>query len=99
MKAIANGKVPFEREVLTDVQQFNEYVLIRLRTQRGVSANEVKELFAGQFDAHFKDVLDKMREAGYVETNGARAHLTRSGKLMADHVVTEMLADDEKSYI
>jgi oxygen-independent coproporphyrinogen-3 oxidase len=87
------GKVPFELEELTEVNQFNEYLLTRLRTRYGVLVDEVGE----PFRAGLREALSEKAALDEVMEDGGRYRLTRKGKLIADQVVADMLADEVES--
>ena len=40
ISAIIGGKVPFKREVLTPTEQYNERLMLALRTCRGIEATD-----------------------------------------------------------
>ncbi len=45
LKALSNGKLFYEEEILKISDRYNEYLLTRLRTDRGVNLHEIKEQF------------------------------------------------------
>lgn len=61
--SITNGKIPFEKEVLTDVQRYNELVMTGLRTVWGIDHGRIKSLgekFDSYLDAETGNHKDKL---------------------------------------
>ncbi len=85
IKAISEGRVPFEREELTAAQRYNEYVMTRLRTYWGCHQRDIAA-FGAPYADHFQKEIAPLLEKGWVEIQEDRYCLTRSGKLLADHI-------------
>jgi oxygen-independent coproporphyrinogen-3 oxidase len=90
IKSIQDGIIPAEKEVLTKVQQLNEYIMTSLRTMEGLSAGYVKNNFN-------KDVIhsaQKFIRAGNMTWDGERLRLTKEGKLLADGIAAELFFEN-----
>ena len=93
-------------EVMEDVQEIplrdraGEYLMLRLRTQHGIAADEYERLFLLPFEPLLK-VLANHRALGYVGVNDqGRWHLTPKGYLISNTIITELLmAQDESAPI
>lgn len=92
INALAEGKVPFEREILTPVQVYNEYVMTSLRTMWGADLEKIRAMDAG-FARHFETEARTFLETGVLEKQGQMFRLSRSGKLLADRVAMELFFD------
>jgi oxygen-independent coproporphyrinogen III oxidase len=92
MKAINNGELPFEKEILDITNQYNEYVLTRLRTQWGILPADLEKL-APQFLASFSEKMVKLEQEGVVAKTGDSWVLTRAGKLIADRISMELMEE------
>ncbi len=89
IKQLSEGKIPFEREVLTPVQRYNEYVMTSLRTMWGADLEKIRaidEAFVPYFETEAKSFLD----SGVLEQKGQNFCLSRAGKLLADRVAMEL---------
>lgn len=89
MKSLAGGSIPFDIEMLTPVQRYNEYVMTALRTKWGVDRNRISamgERFAGYFEQEVRRFLVN----GTVEQIDDHYTLTRTGKLLADGIAAEL---------
>jgi oxygen-independent coproporphyrinogen-3 oxidase len=84
IKSLNEGIVPFEKEVLTDTQRLNEYIMTSLRTVEGLDLSYVKREFGAEIDSapFIKD--------GRLLKRDDRLVLTREGKLFADGIAAEL---------
>ncbi|MCS7037680.1 MAG: coproporphyrinogen III oxidase, partial [Saprospiraceae bacterium] len=90
IKAINEGHIPAEREVLTLAQRYNEYVLTRLRTLWGCRLADIAARFGRPFAEHFERHARRFVAAGQVESLDGHYRLTRAGKLLADYIAAEL---------
>lgn len=86
---ISEGKVPFEREVLTPDQRYNEYVMTSLRTMWGVDLEKIST-WGAKFEQHFKTQAQLFLETGVLIQTDQTFYLSRAGKLLADRVAMEL---------
>ncbi len=103
IRSIGEAKIPFEREILTPVQRFNEYVMIGLRTREGLRLDRIRENEFGLRDETLKSAMEALfRKAktnsvlGTMNHDAARIWLTREGKLLADGIAADLFLDEEK---
>jgi putative oxygen-independent coproporphyrinogen III oxidase len=89
IQQISEGKVPFEREVLTPNQCYNEYVMTTLRTMWGVDLEKIRE-WGSKFEQHFITQAQLFLETGVLEQKEQTFYLSRTGKLLADRVAMEL---------
>jgi len=78
-----------ESEMLTPNQQYNEYVLTRLRTCWGCSAEDMAE----PYRSHFLLEVARWMPEMVMETKGVYT-LTRKGKIMADAITSDLFVVD-----
>lgn len=89
IKALSEGNIPFEREILTPEQVYNEYVMTALRTMWGIDLEKIRAMGA-QFVQHFENSSGPFLSSGDLEKEGGNFRLTRAGKLLADRVAMEL---------
>lgn len=94
MRAIAEGRIPFEREVLTPAQCYNEYVMTSLRTIWGVDPVRIGQIRA-DFETYFRESIQPFCTRGQVEYAGGKYRLTPAGKFLADGIAAELFHSDE----
>lgn len=90
IRQIAGGEDYFEKEVLSDADRFNEYMLIALRTMWGVDLAYLKTAFDPAMITHFITGAE-----GYIVEGNMRIHdghyiLTEQGRLLADRIAGDL---------
>jgi len=98
--AITDNAAFQEIETLTKEDQFNEYVMTSIRTMWGIDLQKVEQEFGYDYARHISkesQIFLTNEELEFIENNIIRA--TPKGKLMADHIASELffLHDNHKS--
>jgi oxygen-independent coproporphyrinogen-3 oxidase len=91
--ALAGGALPVaEKELLTPLQQFNEYIMISLRTKEGINLAAVNRRF-GQEAAESlqRRALRYLQTGMIIQTENLI--LTNEGKLLADGIAADLFSD------
>lgn len=92
IKAIAENNLLPEQEVLTPVQQLNEYIMTALRTMEGIDLNRVSEKFGAHQTAAILNIAHRyLQDKLFAEANHLK--LTPKGKLFADGLAAEMFQE------
>jgi oxygen-independent coproporphyrinogen-3 oxidase len=91
--SIEKGIIPSEKEVLTDSQKFNEYVMTRLRTQWGIDLPVISSQFGEESAKDFLKKSEKYLQDKMIERNENIFRLTREGKFFADRIASEIFSD------
>ena len=87
--SLLKNQIPFEKEILTPVQQANEYIMTSLRTAEGLDLGRVST-------ASHQTLLDSSRkfiDAGKLILKKNRLILTKEGKLFADGIAADLFID------
>jgi len=92
IKALSEKKVPFEREILTDEQRYNEYIMTSLRTMWGLDMEKIA-LFGSRFKTHFDKSAQPFLQSGSLEKEANTVRLARSAKFLADGIAMELFMD------
>ena len=87
---ISKGKVPFEIESLSKEDQYNEYILTRLRTKWGLDENQIKTQFGADFQNNLKALIAPYLASNHVEKIENCYILTRQGKFLADKISSDL---------
>jgi oxygen-independent coproporphyrinogen-3 oxidase len=85
-----------ELEHLTKSDQFNEYVMTSIRTMWGLDLQKVEKDFGYDYKQHIlkeSQVFLKNEELEILDNKNLRA--TNKGKLLADHIASELFLVDE----
>ena len=90
LKEIDKGILPLTREILSENDKYNEYVMTRLRTAKGISLLEVSE----QFGLHYKKYLVKMAASqiaqGNLKEQSLHLSVTKKGKFLSDGIASHL---------
>ena len=82
ISSIKKNELPYEKEILTETQKLNEYIMISLRTMEGTDLG-----IAGN------ELLEKCRkwlESGHMKLVNRSLVLTSEGKLLADGIAADL---------
>lgn len=90
IKGVEQGAPMREVEVLTKEQQFNEYVMISLRTIEGVSMEEIEKRWGVEWRVFVERMLQSYVKDELVAANKNNLTLTNKGKLFADGIASDL---------
>lgn len=90
IKAISQGKLPQEVEELSLTDQYNEYVMTRLRTAYGVSITEIRERFGDPFATYFTTQSQKHIEEHLLFREQDRVYVSKKGKFLSDGIASDL---------
>ena len=86
-----NKKIlPFEKEILTESQKYNEYILTSLRTIWGVDLNFVKRSFSQNIFSHLETGINPFLDQEMLTLDKEKLFLTGKGKLFADKIASDL---------
>ena len=80
----------YEKEVLSEKQRFNEYVMTSLRTIWGLDLEHIENVFGTKYKAHLLRHAQAIIQGGKLERTGNKLFLTLQGKLYADGVASAL---------
>jgi oxygen-independent coproporphyrinogen-3 oxidase len=83
---LENRSIPGESEQLQGAKRAGEAVMLALRTAQGVSLHGFKERYGVDFLEFYAPVVQRYRDDGLLELDGAHARLTRQGRFVANDV-------------
>ena len=89
INAIEKNNIPYEEEILSPDQQFNEYIMTSIRTMEGISLQKIRNMYG-----NYADKLEKA-SAKYLQNNlvtclDDHLVLTKEGKFLADGIASDM---------
>ena len=90
IKSLRQNIIPFEKEILTQSQKLNEYVMTSLRTIEGMDLNFIEKKFSEKEKNRIENLLiQKIKKENYFK-EGKKIILTNEGKLFADAIAVEL---------
>lgn len=90
IQSLADNKLPFEKEVLTPVQQLNEYTMTALRTRGGIDLDRIMMLSGEERKNEMLKTAAKWEAMQRLRISENRIELTREGKLFADGIAADL---------
>lgn len=90
IESLSENRLPFEEELLTPVQQVNEYIMTALRTREGIDINKIESLLDAGSLKTFNNTIMKWVNSGHTVIKDNRIFLTREGKLFADGIAADL---------
>lgn len=85
IESVEKGIIPFEKEILTEPQRLNEYIMTSLRTMEGLNLEKT-----GEAADKLINTSKKYIERGLMKFSSHHLVLTREGKLMADGIASAL---------
>ena len=82
---VATGNFSGDSETLSLNDRYNEYVMLGLRTAKGINLTQITELFEEEYRVHAEEQLQKVNPDHY-QRNGDTVSLTDEGKFFADGI-------------
>ncbi len=86
---LENNKIPFELEILTPKDKYNEYLLTHLRTHFGINLEKIKTIFGEFWGTTQENILEKYLKNEFLVQKENFIFLTQKGKLIADTITED----------
>ncbi|WP_234735652.1 radical SAM family heme chaperone HemW [Tellurirhabdus bombi] len=94
LRALDQGELPCDREILTVADQVNEYLLTGLRTKWGCQVAELNQLLNADFAQQQQKEIASLQQKGWLMLKDNQLLLTTAGKLFADRVAAELFIEE-----
>ena len=91
-KAAAVDALTVDREVLTEADKENEYVMLRLRLTDGIAASDFAARFGKDFLCAYGKKIDPYIASGPIERTADGCHLTPLGFAISNHILSDLLS-------
>ena len=93
IESVSKNEIPFEKEILTPVQQLNEYIMTSLRTKEGLNLERVRSSAFRVQSKDFEIRSQKFINEGKMFLRENKLILTKEGKLFADGIAADLFID------
>lgn len=91
---VENGTTILETEILTNVQQLNEYIMISLRTAVGINLGDVELKWGKSIPQQLLHQSSAWIQSKHLINDNNIIRLTTSGKLYADGIAADLFFDE-----
>jgi oxygen-independent coproporphyrinogen-3 oxidase len=92
IKSLNQNIIPFEKEVLTEAQKLNEYIMTSLRTIEGMDLKYIEENFAEKERTRIEKILQNELKKEQFAREEERILLTDEGKLFGDAISVNLFS-------
>lgn len=89
IQSLGESIIPAEKEILSETDRLNEYIMTSLRTMWGIELNKLNTIAAGASDMLLKSAPDFF-EREWLRLENRTIYLTQKGKLYADHIASAL---------
>ena len=94
IRSIEEGTPMFEKEILTETQRLNEFILTSLRMIDGIPLEKIKKMMpSGKWDEWMQKVKS-CELSGKIYCDNESIRLTRDGRLFADYIAAELFDEN-----
>ena len=101
MEGVRSATLHFEKEVLTEIQHQNEFIMMAIRTRNGIDLDFFGQRFGKKALNQLKINIQNLIKAGsfgrpdnwFLNTDRS-VMLSRQGKLFADHIAAKLFQQD-----
>lgn len=90
IKALEEGKLPMETEVLSRTDHYNEYIMTGLRTIWGVSLLKIRNEFGQSFEDYLLKNSGRHIEAQLLQIKNDALLTTKKGKFLIDGIASDL---------
>ncbi|OAD45344.1 radical SAM family heme chaperone HemW [Polaribacter atrinae] len=90
IKSIQENKLPIERETLTKMDGYNEYIMTGLRTIWGVSFDKIEKDFGEKYIKYLEKQAEKYLEKELLILENRVLKTTQKGKFLSDGISSDL---------
>lgn len=90
ISSVGKNETDYQKEVLTPVQKYNEYVMTSLRTMWGINLEKVKIDFGKKLHAHLITEVQPFLKNHQIQISLNKMTLTNEGKFFADRITAAL---------
>lgn len=87
-------KIVLEKEILTQIQRYNEYVMTSLRTSWGCDVEHIRNVFGEKYADYFSNSIQPYLKKRQLIQNKNQFTLTESAKLFADGIAADLFLSE-----
>ena len=88
MNAVEREECWFETEELSKTDIYNELLMTGLRMAEGINTDQLNEILPPDPDFHSQ--VSQLQREGLMEIHGTSIRLTKTGRLQADRIASDL---------
>lgn len=90
IKGIMSGILPIEREKLSEIDRYNEYIMTGLRTSKGVSLTLIQQRFGQRYAKLLETQVEKHLMNQHLYWDGDTIRVTQKAKFLVDGIASDL---------
>ena len=90
LKAIEESRLPLEKEILTQTDRYNEYIMTGLRTIWGVSLDRIEQEFGADVLEYLEAQSESFLQQELLVVENRVLKTTEKGKFLADGIASDL---------
>ena len=90
LQSLSRSELPFQEEILSDIDIFNETLMIGLRTKWGVDINRFRNTLSPTLLNHFNVVLESQLSSGNLYLQDGFVKIESSKFMVSDTIISNM---------
>ena len=90
IKGISGDNLPITEELLTKNNQFNEFIMTRLRLDKGIDLNELKSVFGPEYFDYFILQIQTHIDENRLDLYKNHVSLTPEAKFLSDGIAADL---------
>lgn len=91
--SLEKNEIPFDKEILTPVNQLNEYIMTALRTIEGIDVNVVAKKFGKTEKTNLLQRAEKFLNSNKLILKSNQLILTKNNRFLADGIAADLFAE------
>ena len=95
ISSIERGTLPLEIENLSQLDKYNELLMVGLRTKWGVDIKQIESLCSPTLLTHFRSHLSKQIELGNLVVLDGKAFLPANCRMVSDSIILDLFYSSE----
>lgn len=95
MQSVENNQCYWKSEVLSEQDNYNDYIITSLRTKWGISDTYLIGNFPSKYYSHFKKEAKKFIDTGHLISKGGKYILSPEGLFISDKIMEDLFFMEE----
>jgi oxygen-independent coproporphyrinogen-3 oxidase len=91
LDAISKGKIPFETEILSKNEKYNDFIITSLRTMWGLNTEKLNKEFGEKYKSAFIKKTKELIDKNFLKKTEENYILTEKGMLISDNIISSIL--------
>lgn len=87
------GEPFFEKEILTETEKINDFIITRIRTKWGIDLTDFEKLFGAETGRTLQKSAIDFIDSGHLKSENGTISLTRKGIMISDKIMLALIVE------